>query len=336
MKTKNKEKETKLSELLELKEQIAFLTEQLQTFFKKQEFTPSKNILLYDWLTEWKELYKIPNLTAGGLRNINNAIKNHIKPNLENKLLTELNGLDIQKALNEIKFSYTRKFVFNVLNNSFKKALRLKLIKENPMLIVDPIRHTYKKINSLSLDQQNEFLQVIESNQYKNLFLFYLLSGCRRSEALTLEWQDIDYNANSIFIKGTKTETSSRKIPLFSELKELLDKIPKKNEKVFNCSINALKCVVRRLKPKFEWNFHLHKLRHTFATRCLESGISIKILQLWLGHAKVDTTANIYTHIHTDFELEQVKKFNPKICPDIGTKTDPHLNTLLKNLEELL
>lgn len=43
--------------------------------------------------------------------------------------------------------------------------------------------------------------------------------------------------------------------------------------------------------------FHLHALRHTFATMLLESGIQPKIAQEILGHSNVTTTLNIYSHV---------------------------------------
>ena len=54
----------------------------------------------------------------------------------------------------------------------------------------------------------------------------------------------------------------------------------------------------------------LHDLRHTFATHCLECGINLKIVQRWLGHARLDTTANIYTHLQPEFVKRESEKFN--------------------------
>jgi len=70
-------------------------------------------------------------------------------------------------------------------------------------------------------------------NRLKPLYLFYLLTGCRRSEALTLKWTDIDFAAKSIYISGTKTDNAKRSIPLFPELEKLLNSIPRKNPLVF-------------------------------------------------------------------------------------------------------
>jgi site-specific recombinase XerD len=40
----------------------------------------------------------------------------------------------------------------------------------------------------------------------------------------------------------------------------------------------------------------IHSLRHSWATHLLESGVSVRVLQLWMGHASPTTTA-IYTHL---------------------------------------
>lgn len=55
-------------------------------------------------------------------------------------------------------------------------------------------------------------------------------------------------------------------------------------------------------------NFHM--LRHTYATRCIEAGISAKILQKKLGHRKIDTTLNTYTSVFARFEETQDEKYS--------------------------
>lgn len=41
-----------------------------------------------------------------------------------------------------------------------------------------------------------------------------------------------------------------------------------------------------------------HELRHTFASRCLEMGMDVKLVSAMLGHSKVETTMNLYQHIN--------------------------------------
>lgn len=55
-----------------------------------------------------------------------------------------------------------------------------------------------------------------------------------------------------------------------------------------------------------------HGLRHAFATRALEAGANMKVVQTMLGHAKLETTANIYSHVSLD-EQKKVMDLLDKI-----------------------
>lgn len=61
-------------------------------------------------------------------------------------------------------------------------------------------------------------------------------------------------------------------------------------------------------KPKPMETFCPHSMRHTFATRALERGIPPKVVQSYLGHATIDVTMNIYTHVTAELEREEIKK----------------------------
>lgn len=52
----------------------------------------------------------------------------------------------------------------------------------------------------------------------------------------------------------------------------------------------------------------IHELRHTFATRSIEAGIDLRVLQEILGHASYSTTADIYVHILGKVKLSQMNR----------------------------
>lgn len=56
--------------------------------------------------------------------------------------------------------------------------------------------------------------------------------------------------------------------------------------------------------------FSCHTLRHTFATRMVEAGVNIKVVQNTLGHARVSTTLDIYTDMTRDFQKAEFESLD--------------------------
>lgn len=54
--------------------------------------------------------------------------------------------------------------------------------------------------------------------------------------------------------------------------------------------------------------FTLHSTRHTFATRCIESGMEPQVLKAILGHATLSMTMDLYSHVLPDTKAEQMEK----------------------------
>ena len=74
---------------------------------------------------------------------------------------------------------------------------------------------------------------------------------------------------------------------------------------VFPYSADALTHLFKQVCP----NHKLHDLRHTFITRCAESGIHINVTQTLFGNKTVNTTLAIYTHTSLDFARTEFEKF---------------------------
>ena len=70
-----------------------------------------------------------------------------------------------------------------------------------------------------------------------------------------------------------------------------------------NEEYNAIK---EQREPLYLKNFSPHIIRHTFATRCAESGMEPKVVQEILGHTSVQTTLNVYTHLTQKYVGEKL------------------------------
>lgn len=206
------------------------------------------------------------------------------------------------------------------------------------------------KEKALTREQQRIFLLSIEDSHYKELFTLMLVTGLRISEALALTWREVNWeektlrierNFVSVKIDGsytyavhpTKTKSSRRVIPLCEKAIECLQCQKEKNlnvkykgnlydDLIFlsragkSCSFNniskILKSKAKALKNQGYDFPHLssHMLRHTFATRCHENGMSLKAISMILGHSKIEVTADIYTHITPESASLEIKKLD--------------------------
>lgn len=140
-------------------------------------------------------------------------------------------------------------------------------------------------------------------------------------------------------VEPPKTKQSYRKVPINSICKEFLErqinlkeivsqKRPKQqNNYVFVTKINtplnsqiysdAIKAIVKQINltrpfdSQFE-NFSGHTFRHTFATRCFESGIDAKVVQKYLGHASIKMTIDLYTHVTEEKSSLDIERIVPE------------------------
>lgn len=263
---------------------------------------------LYSWLSEWERSYKSPKLRDGGY-DLRMNINKHILPNIPDKPLNEYTAHDITTALTAIRSERMQQIVRQIYNQSFREAVRAGYITSNPVDNVDYVKHSYNNGRSLTLAEQSEFLRVISGDRFDTLFRFYLLTGARPSEPLAVKWSDV--TDSTIRLPGTKTELSDRVLPLSDKLRSLLDDIPRNGDRLFPYSYRSV-CnhLSFHILPQLSFELTLKDLRHTFGTRCLESGIAMKTVSKWLGHSNFLTTANIYSHVLSQFELEEVKKLD--------------------------
>lgn len=271
--------------------------------------------MLYSkWLKEWVKVYKKPYIKSW--KKINDTVRLHIPDKLKKLELKNLNPLIIQKALNEVKSSRMRLEAFDVYHGSLSLAYKLGLIEKDISILLIKPRHIRKVGNTLSNEELADFLLKIKGHRYEVYFKFLLLTGARRQEALDFSYNDIYANNDILLIKGTKTDLSIRYIPVFPELYNVLGFENKQEFIAFqkiNGNVRPFRFSASRISKEFKIfcpNHKLHDLRHTFATKCLECDISMKVVQGWLGHARLDTTASIYSHILPQFEKSEAKKFH--------------------------
>lgn len=227
-------------------------------------------------------------------------------------------------------------------------------IKENPMTYVSMPKYNKKPKESdeLKIITPEQFNKIIkrfpeESNFYIPLQIAFN-TGLRGGEVCALQWDNIDlenrtitvehtlvYKENGIFELGTpKTTSSYRTIRIGDTLIDILKKHrtrQKKNKLEYGqyytdsnyvctkengelVTTNSLKYLSRVVNYELKINFNFHSLRHTHATMLLENGANPKDIQKRLGHSKISTTLDTYSHVTKKMENETVNIIEKIIC----------------------
>jgi len=283
----------------------------------------TSKITLGEWLAKWMELYKIGKIKPSTLEQMQRYLK-AIEP-IANKPLKKLTSIDLQTFLNGIDKPRKREKLHEHLKDALTKAVKNKLIDDNLFDGIEKPKFIRKQSKALTHEQEERFVIECKRSNQGDLFLLCLYQGLRLGEALALTYDDIDFENKTLTVNKSvdslgnvttpKTATSIRTMPLFNRTAELLKQDGSGNvfhypRKVYQ---NSMIKICKRLG--FD-GISIHSLRHTFATRCAELGITAKMVQQWLGHSTLDMTLNIYTHINADFEAKETAK--------IDTQFDTH------------
>lgn len=173
----------------------------------------------------------------------------------------------------------------------------------------------------------NEEIKIVQESG--DLFANFLLyTGCRKNEALAVQWPDIDFKKRIIMINKaivwennkpviseTKTTSGIRAVPLLEPLERLLLPAREKCGFIFNTNGGILeKKQVRTMWDRYIEQIGIritpHQFRHAFITIMYYAGIDTKTAQAIAGHSKVDTILNIYTHLDKNSQDSARVKIN--------------------------
>ena len=203
-----------------------------------------------------------------------------------------------------------------------------------------------------SIDKALEMLDVFVNEPIEPVVILGLFYGLRRSEALGLRWQDIDFDQGKIFIRNTvvryrtvveeeqtKSEASCRTLFIIPETQEYLIGLHKKQmeqqlllgSQYHNsdhvCKWNdgrpfKVNYVSKRFSDILKRNhlphIRFHDLRHTAGSLLLESGLSIKQIQEYLGHEQASTTLDIYGHLSIEGKKESANAMGRILKSKVG------------------
>ncbi|GAA2962842.1 site-specific integrase [Lactobacillus kefiranofaciens subsp. kefirgranum] len=223
-----------------------------------------------------------------------------------------------------------------IAKNPMRKVIRPKVPKTKK-----PFTDFYSK------DELNVFLRDAKEYNFRYFIFFRLLaySGMRKGEALALKWSDINFKDNTIsitksvtqglnnrlYLSNGKTINSIRMLDMDTQTMEYLKQWRTAQQKqMFKLGFNFLSQdnfifptvnneITQPSKPT-QWNnaickkyglrhIKVHGFRHTHASLLFEAGVSMQNVKERLGHANIETTMNIYTHVTKKQKEETANQF---------------------------
>lgn len=271
----------------------------------------------------WPDALK--RLAATSLDTYEKEIRLRIKPALGNVDVRDIDRAMVQKMVDGIATEAVARKCIGVLKTILNEA------KADGLLITNPAEARFtmprkgsKRDNGLVLStfaQISELLYIVRSRGsqcVQRIAYTGLLQGLRPEERYALDWGDVDIGERTLAIgaayvastqkhggnqiKGTKTELSTRVIPMHPDFAEWASGIPC-GRGPFIVGANG-----GRISPSTaqkRWRRFLadnpdvppvtiENMRHSFATSYLAAGGQVEVLSKILGHSNINTTINRY------------------------------------------
>lgn len=264
------------------------------------------------------------------LRGDRSRVANHLKPLLGRRRVDSITRGDIERLMLDVITGKTASRLtkrtagsvtvggkgaaaqcVTLLSTLYNFAIARRITKDNPTKGVKkpPIRKMERFLSEQELARLSAAME-IETKTTGNLFpsaaiKLLLLTGCRKSEILTLEWRWVDFEHNCLRLPDSKT--GAKVVYLNAPAKQLLQSLP---QEIGNALViggtRSKRGIVGIDKPwsRIRLNANLlgvrlHDLRHSFASVGVRGGLSLPILGALLGHKNSMTTAR-YAHLSDD------------------------------------
>lgn len=328
----------------------AIVKKKLKDFKKSTSFAEKHipgNITVCSYFSTWLREYQYNKLKPSSYDRLESTLVNHIFPHIGGLKIGCVTRDNIQALLNHLYqqkgLSYSSiKKVYVALNSCYKSALMDEVVIKNPCLGIVLPAPTERTKCVLPLDQEevvrlkNEVSKLALDGsplyRYSHAYLLILNTGLRMGEALSLTWEDIDFENKTIAVSknnivtkkrdasghatggyelhtqhSTKSANGNRVIPMNHSAELALLELKKGNATPYiitnghgNRALpsnfeRSFRAVLR--SAGIDGNYGIHALRHTFASMLFSKGVDVKVVSKLLGHSSVKITYDTYVHL---------------------------------------
>lgn len=239
---------------------------------------------------------------------------NHLIPKFGNRRLTEITMRDIQLYHAQVRQSHSAGSAnrhLSVISKLYKCAIQWGIVERNPCAGVKKFQENNAMQRFLTPDEIRRLYKAMDDMNGRSVMTIaslklLLLTGARRSEALTARWENVDLERGIWRIPHTKNGRAHH-VMLSDEAKELLAKLPRVEGSpwVFpgrdpsKHVVDPRKCLDQLMDAAGIERIRIHDLRHTFASLCAQSGHDLYLIKQALNHSDIQVTQR-YAHLTSD------------------------------------
>lgn len=238
-------------------------------------------------------------------------LQKELTPRFGRRQLTAITTKDVQLFHNAIRAEHapaTANRYLTLLQRMLALAVQWGYLERNVARGVRKLRENNVRERYLSNEEMTRLLDALNATPNRVMagaIRFLLSTGLRKGEALSLRWDDVDLERDTIFLTKTKSG-KSRTALLNAVARQVLDEMlalrPEGHPYVFpgrepGAPVNnPSKAFKAALTAAGISNFRIHDLRHSFASTAINAGATLYDVQKLLGHASSQMTQR-YAHL---------------------------------------
>jgi integrase len=217
-----------------------------------------------------------------------------------------------------------------ILSKIFRLAVQQKIIRDNPVSEVRRFVENNQRTRFLTLEEEERLLAAVALwPTLRAIIVLAIHTGMRQGEILKLRWCDLDFSAEKIHVRETKSG-HNRVIPMTPTVKATLAAMERVSEWIFPGAgrtghlVEIKKGWSSALKEAGIENLRFHDLRHTTGSRLAAAGHHPNTIREVLGHQDLRTTQR-YTHAMDDQKraaILSLETFGQKYVKSLSIEND--------------
>jgi len=250
-----------------------------------------------------------------------NLLNKYILPHLSNRPAAKIEYADILNMATQWsgKSTATVNRYLSYLRAVFRFGVSQGLLDKNPMAKWKNAKE-YKRDIKLTIEDLRRLMRHAAPHLAWAIEVEWAL-GLRPggSELFALQWSDVDFDAGTIHVRGTKTASSNRIVPVSQEFKGRLLEMRERAQSSFIVEysgrpVKALRTSLKRAAQRagLTYAVRLYDIRHLFASTKLAGGADLAAVSRMLGHADISTTQRHYYHLLKG-EMERAAEIGPSL-----------------------